>query len=342
MALRILEFLLGLLLAWGTLRDVFYTVVVPGGTRGSLRISKRLVQAALPVWKHIRGRGIGVNFAPVVLVGSFVTWMLLLVLGFALMAHALSNHFDPPLQGFGHALYVAGASMGTIGFGQVEPHGLARAVTVGGGFCGLAVMTLAVTYLLEVQSNVAHRDTGVLKITTTAGHPPCALTILERYAALGCRDELLDVMREGRTWCATVLQSHASHPWLVYFRSAGTRSGWPAALGALVDLTLAAELLIDDPPLRGPAVLAREEADRLSHDLAELVSASAVPVDTSIEDADRFFTRLAAAGYTLRADRDCAAFAAARNEHMASIHALSHHLGMPNAPLVPGGPTPLS
>ena len=34
------------------------------------------------------------------------------------------------------------------------------------GFCGLAVMTMAVTYLLEVQGSVSQRDIGIIKLNT--------------------------------------------------------------------------------------------------------------------------------------------------------------------------------
>ena len=336
MAARVAEFVVGLALAWLTLRDVFYTVVVPGGPRGLLKVSRRLVRAALPLWKHLRGR-VSVNFAPLMLVGSFAGWMGLLVLGFGLMMHALQSRFDPPLGGFGQALYVAGAAMGTIGSGATEPQGLARVVVVFAGFCGLGVMTLAVTYLLEVQSNVASRDTGVLKLTTTAGQPPCALTIFERYAALDCRSELPDLLRQGRDWCATLLQSHASHPSLIYFRSAGTGSGWPAAVGTLMDLALIGELLVAEPDLRAFAVLAREEADRLVRDLAGILELAPARVGTPRDQVDRLVERLTAAGYRMREDRDCAAFIAARDAHVACVHALSQHLGTPDAPLVPGG-----
>jgi hypothetical protein len=224
--------------------------------------------------------------------------------------------------------------MGTIGFGRAEPHGLARALTIVAGFCGLAVMTLAVTYLLEVQSNIAQRDTGVLKIATTAGQPPSALALLERYAALGCREHVGAVLLEGRNWSAAVLQSHASHPWLVYFRSVGTGSGWPAALEALSDLALVAEMLLDEPGLRGSAVLTREQTQRLAHDLLQLLHLEAVPIATTHEEVDVFCARLAAAGWPLRESRDLAAFAAARSEHAGRIRALSQHLGTKSAPLI--------
>ena len=123
------------------------------------------------------------------------------------------------------------------------------------GFSGLVVLTMAVTYLLQVQNNIAQRDTGVMKLSTTSGQPPSAVGLLERYAALRCRSELPGVLRGGRDWCAMVLQSHASHPSLIYFRSAGTGAGWPATMGALVDAALIFELLVDEPGTFGAAVL---------------------------------------------------------------------------------------
>jgi hypothetical protein len=335
MLLRAAEIALGLVLVWATLRDLFYTVVVPGSTRGLLKVSRRLVRWTLPLARRGRGRGVDVNFAPIVLGGSFIAWMLMLVLGFALVIHALSDSFEPPLDGFGHALYVAGGSMTTIGFGRAEARGWGAIAAIVAGFCGLASMTLAVTYLLEVQSNIAHRDVGVLKITTTSGQPPCALTLLERFAALESPDLAVDLLREGREWCAVVLQSHVSHPWLVYFRSAGTRSGWPGALGALLDVALIAEMLLDDPRLRAHAVLAREEADRLGQDITGLLSLTPVHAATRQEDAERLAARLVAAGYRMREDRDLAAFVAAREEHTAPIRALVLHLGTGEAPLLP-------
>lgn len=121
MLARAIEGLAGLLLAWATLRDVFYTAVVPGSSRGLLKISRRLVRLALVIWKHTKHRAVGVDFAPLVLVGSFVSWLGLLVLSFGLMLHALRSEFEPGFDGFGHALYVAGGAMATIGFSPVQP-----------------------------------------------------------------------------------------------------------------------------------------------------------------------------------------------------------------------------
>lgn len=330
----VLEFAAGFALAALTLHDVFDTAVVPGESRGPLRLSRRLTRLGLPVSRR-GGKGIGPSFAPTVLVAAFVGWMLLLLLAFGSMSHALRGSFEPPLRSFGDALYRAGGAMTTMGLGRVDASGAAAAVAVASGFCSLAVMTLAVTYLLEVQSNIAQRDTGVLKMVLTAGQPPAALAMLERHAALGNRGELAEILAAGRNWCAAVLQSHASHPSLIYFRSIGVGAGWPAALGALMDLALIFELLVDEPRERGPAVLLREQAHRLAHDVCALLDLDRADRSTSASDVQALCERLAAAGYRLREPLDADAFAAARDAHTAPIAALADHLGTARASLLP-------
>jgi hypothetical protein len=109
-------FVAGLALALLTLTDV--TVVVPGGSKASLRVARRLVWMLLPLRKAARGKRHGLSgaFAPFVLVLCFVVWMAFLAFGFGLMSYAARADFR---------------------------------IVLAAGFCGLAVMTMAVTYLLE-------------------------------------------------------------------------------------------------------------------------------------------------------------------------------------------------
>jgi hypothetical protein len=265
---------------------------------------------------------------------SFAMWMLLLTLSLGLMLHSLQDSFQPPLESFARALYVAGTSLGTIGFGDAEPVGLARWVIVGGGFCGLAVMTLAVTYILELRQGVAQRDAGILKLTTPAGQPPSALGLMERYAELGCRGELNDLLHGGRDWCASVHESHTEHPSLIYFRSIGTGSGWPASLGALMDLSLIVERMLDATESRAAAVLLREEGNRMLTRLSELIGLEPYDRPLSPFDVDILRDRLRAAGFGLREDFDRGAFIRARQEHAEGIAALAGHLGTVEAPLI--------
>ena len=254
MATDTILFIIGLALAAMTLGDVFETVVVPGGSKASLKVARRLLFVLLPIWKAFRGRrqGLSGSFAPLVLVLCFIMWMGLMAFGFGLMAYAARAEFDPPLRSLLDAVYIVGSSLVTVGLAESNPTGFARWIVLGAGFCGLAVMTMAVTYLLEVQGSVGQRDIGIIKLNTSAGEPPSAVALLERFAAIGNRGGVVEVLHDARDWCATVRQSHSNHPSLIYFQSVSTGSGWPAALGAVLDLALLSEQCIEDDTFGDP------------------------------------------------------------------------------------------
>jgi hypothetical protein len=332
-----LELAAGIALAAMTLREVFDTVVVPGSSRTTLHVARRLVLVLLPVWKALRGRrrGLSTMFAPVALVAAFAVWMGLLAIAFGLMVHATGNAFSPRIAGFGDAVFAAGSALVTIGQSSDVVHGGARWVVLAAGFCGLGVMTMAVTYLLEVQSSIARRDSGILKLRTSAGEPLSAVGLLEKFAAIGAAGELPRILRDGRDWCAAVRQSHASHPSLIYFRSTGTGSGWPAALGALLDLALIIERCLDMPDLRGLAILLREDASHMCRELSRLIALDPDPARPDPGDATAMAARLAAAGYKRQQGFEPAAFGHEREGHSEWVRALAHHLGREEARLLP-------
>jgi hypothetical protein len=334
MTLDIILFLAGVILAWLTLRDVFDTVVVPGGSRASLQVTRRTARALLGFYKLVRRAGVSSTFAPLVLVSSFVLWMSFLAIAFGLMVYGARSHFMPPVVNFGDAVYEAGSALVTIGLSPHYPKGIGRWVLLACGFCGLAVMTMAVTYLLEVQSSISRRDIGIIKLNTSAGDPPSALTLLERFAAIGNQAALAPDLEEGRNWCATVRQSHTAHPSLIYFRSIATGAGWPAALGALLDLALIAEHLIDDDRLYGPAVLLREEGARMAKELALIARLTPKEPKDCDAELEQLARRLGTSGYRIRSNPNFLAMAKQRAEHASCVEAIAEHLGRPNAVLI--------
>jgi len=336
MALDTILFILGFALAMLTLMDVFETVIVPGGSRASLRVAKRLVWALLPVWKLGRGKRHGLSgaFAPLILVLCFIIWMAFLATGFGVMAYAVRGDFKPPLHSVFDAIYIVGSSLVTVGLSESNPAGMARWVVLAAGFCGLAVMTMAVTYLLEVQTSVSKRDIGIIKLNTAAGEPPSAVTLFQRFAAIDNQAELVDFLRDGRDWCATVRQSHSNHPSLIYFQSVGTGSGWPAALGTLIDVALLSEYCLDDPALRGPAVLLRDEATRMARELAAVIRVRSVNADGDEPQLRQAADRLRNCGYSVRKDPEFAIMAHQRAEYCCCVDALAKHLGKPATILV--------
>jgi hypothetical protein len=330
-------FLGGGWLAALTLRDFFRTVVVPGESHGILRVARRLLFLTLPIWKAARRgrRGLSTGFAPFVLVGSFVIWMLLLCLGVGAMLFALRQSFRPPLTSFAEAVYAAGNSVVTMGLGATEAAGWARWIVLFAGFCGLGVMTLTVTYLLEVQNGVTRRDAEILKLNTSSGDPPSALASLEKHAQVGARDFVPEFLRGGRDWCTAVGQSHASHPSLIYFRSIGVGAGWPAALGAFLDLALITELLLDPSGPRGAAVLLREEGTHMAESLMGILRLKPGEFTTAPAEVAHLADRIRAAGYPLSPYKDWQDFATRRDRYTRCVAALADHLGAPPAPLIP-------
>ena len=272
MALDILLFSVGVLVAALTLRDVFETVVVPGGSRASLRVTHRVVCACCQSGNSSRPapRPVG-TFAPLVLVAFLRHLDGLLTFAFGLMAYALRDDFQPPLQSFGDAFYLVGSSLATVGLSASHPARAGRWVILAAGFCGLAVMTMAVTYLLEVQNSIARRDTGIIKLNTSAGEPPSALTLLERFAAIRNQDAL--ARRTSKK--PQLVRDGAAEPLLApvpdllpvgrnrsRLASGSRRAARPRADGRAV---------LDDDDLYGPAVLLRDEGPRMAGELAAVI-----------------------------------------------------------------------
>jgi hypothetical protein len=249
------------------------------------------------------------------------------------MSYAARSDFEPPLRSFFDGVYIVGSSLVTVGLAASNPFGLARWIVLAAGFCGLAVMTMAVTYLLEVQSSVSKRDIGIIKLNTSAGEPPSAVTLLQRFAAVENTAELIHVLRDGRDWCATVRQSHSNHPSLIYFQSVGTGSGWPAALGALLDLALLSEYCLDDGSLRGAAVLLRDEGTRMARELAQVINLKPCEVSADEPELKQAADQLRSSGYSIR-ECDLAIVSQQRVQYRSCVEALANHLGKPTAMLV--------
>jgi hypothetical protein len=242
MLLQLIEVAAGLIIVAATLLDVFSTAVVPGRVGVGLRIPRALRFLVLPAWRrvarrfHPDGRGtITGTFAGALLFGTFAAWVLLLMNGLALMAHGLRGQFDPPLQGYDEALFQVGSAMMTLGLNGVNAHGWSRAVIVLSGVLGLQVVTLTLTYIVQLQAALQQRDPLVLRLGAAAGTPPTGLQLLLTVQQLDLGDELAAIFDRWDAWAAELRHAHRAHPVLVYFRSADPREDWVTALGALLD-----------------------------------------------------------------------------------------------------------
>lgn len=118
-------------------------------------------------------------------------------------------------------------------------------------------------------------------MTPIGARTPCRFT-----------EEMRHTLYDGRDWCAPVLQTHATHPSLIYFRSVGTGAGWPAALGALMDLALIFKMVVDDPQSRAAAVLLRHGGLRLVGEIVALIGLQPEEDPTTANPAQAVCARL--------------------------------------------------
>lgn len=345
------ELVLGAALVILVLHDVFQGVVVPRWSSRRGRIAPMLIDKMWPLWRRIAERKpagderedwLG-TYAPLALMLILIIWVALLTLGVGLVFWSLRVHFKPNLHSFGEALYVAGVTILTIGYGDYTPtEPMARIFVLIAGASGLAVFALVISLLFTLYQAFERREVLTLQLDARAGSPPSGVTLLERFSQLGLLDTLPEFFGQWEEWSAQVLQSHIAYPILPLFRSSHDHESWIASLGAVLD---SATLLITTievcqncgrKPIGSAQLMFRlgtHTVVDLSHWFGFRFDESASPpvgVERSEFDAAR--ARLAKAGFSLReAEESWQAFREKRAQYAAGLNELAKHFAAPPA-----------
>ncbi|HSO93598.1 MAG TPA: potassium channel family protein, partial [Candidatus Dormibacteraeota bacterium] len=271
------------------------------------------------------------TYAPAIVVVLLVLWIAGLVVGYGLQLWALRQQLHPVPHNFGTALYFAGTSVLTIGFGDiVATSGLARLVALAAGASGLGTIALSISFLFSLYASFQRREVLVVTLDSRAGAPPSGVSLLESYARLGMLHDLPALFAEWEKWSAEVLDSHLAYPLLAYFRSSHDNESWISALGAVLDAaTLALTTVIDVP--RGPAQLMFSIGRHAVEDLGRLFGVDGGR-DTGVEryEFDEARERLAAAGYTLLGPEESwVAFSKIRSQYAGPLNAMARWWAAP-------------
>jgi hypothetical protein len=248
--IEVFELLIGVGLVAVVLFDVFETVVVPRRTGNMFRFAPHILLWLWPVWRRIgvrlhpawRREDFLGTFAPFIIITLLATWGTALIVGFGSILHALSDEIHPPLPDYETALYLAGTSLFTIGFGDYVPiAAAARFAVLLAGASGLATLALVIALAFNLYASFARREVLVLLLDSRAGVPPSGVMLLETYGREKIVDELATTFAQFEMWAAEMLDSHLAYPILPFFRSSHDGQSWISALGAVLD---AATLLI--------------------------------------------------------------------------------------------------
>lgn len=275
----------GIILVGVTLVDVFQSVIVPRAEDKASRISRYIVRYLWRVWPQLsfalyrnddqrREDFLGI-YAPFALVAMLVSWVVMLLGGWGLFFYGIRDQLRPLHLHFGDCIYFAGASLMTIGYGDIVPVDFpARIFSILCAASGLGVVAVVISFLFAIFASFQRRETFVVTIGARAGAPPSGVGLLAVHARAGIRSDLAVVFREGQRWIAEVMESHLAYPILIYFRSSHDYESWVGTLGALLD---AASLMIstldaqhvENCETQGQARILYELGRHMTHDFAD-------------------------------------------------------------------------
>lgn len=319
--------LLGVAINVYVLWDVFQVVVVPRPSPTRYRLARLLTRRT---WRWMaaiadrrsparRDRMLGI-YAPLQVLLLLLAWIALLIIGYGLVLFAMRLDVRPELPDFGTALYYAGESLLTIGYGEFVATGVLSRITVlAAAMSGLGVLALTVTYLFSLYGSYQRREVLVVTLDARAGSPPSGVAMLETYAQLDMLDDLPRAFREWEVWSAELLDTHVAYPILAFFRSSHDNSSWISALGAVMDAATLVLTTVQGIP-KAPAKTMQALGLHFVEDVGRLfnVSTESMPLVERLE-FDEARERLAAAGLDLVPDADAAWAAFAKRRSMYAV-----------------------
>jgi hypothetical protein len=246
---RILAAIIGIVLIVAILVEGFETVVQPRRVTRRYRISRFYYTVFWATWGWVarrmlvrskrRAAFLGM-FGPLSLLGIFATWVVGLILGFAVMHWGLDDavlaNGRGGTAGLGTYLYLSGTTFFTLGYGDVTPIGpLGRVLAVVESGLGFGFLAAILSYLPALFQAYSRREVNISLLDARAGSPPSASQLILRAARTDSTTALDLFLGEWERWAAELLESQLSFPVLAYYRSQHDNQSWLGALTTVLD-----------------------------------------------------------------------------------------------------------
>jgi hypothetical protein len=335
---QIIVFLLGLLIALSTLFSAIKQTVLPG--RKKVRLSRAVFRNTFRLFRLVSVRihsdtardTLLAFYAPISVMLLPLTWVILLMIGFAMMFWGVS---EPSL---GTVLSLSGAAITTEGF--LAPKGAAQTTLyIIGGIIGLGIVGLLITFLPTVYSIYSQREQEVTRVAFRFGTPPSGVKVLAQAYRLGLAEELDEFWRTWEEWFTDMAETHLSNGNVIFYRSSQHGTSWITTAGALLDACSLFSSTVDqqDVPWLNLCFQAgcRTLADIATDAGIPLGSAlaSSTSIQVSRAEYDAACEQLSSAGVLLKADREESwqAFASMRSQYDFALIALANFLHAPEA-----------
>jgi hypothetical protein len=266
---------LGAFIVFAMLRDVFQSVIVPRATDRRLRFSLYVNRGLWSIWPAIawkihdddRREDFFATYAPFAMVTLLGFWVVGLIFGYGLLFFALHGQMSPQPVNLWTAIYFAGTTMLTIGYGDYTGHtGLAHFISLAAGISGLSVVAVLTAFLFAVFGSFQRREVFVTFLGSRSGSPPSGMGLLTVHAFNGILSDLPQLFMQGQQWTSEVMESHLAYPILAFFRSSHDYESWVGALGSLLDAATMLLTTTEDGKQHGQARIMYWTGRHLVHD----------------------------------------------------------------------------
>lgn len=215
-----------------------YGPVGEGLNRAVWRVTRKLAFALGRRRRHRLLNAVGPALMPLLI----VTYIVLLTLAFALLyvPHVPANFViadgargEP---GWLNAVYFSGITLTTLGYGDIVPRtaGL-RFVALAEAASGFALISLAITYLLAVNSALERKRTVALSLRFQAGGGADAAGFIAHHFVDGRFYGLRDALRTSTRDIQALLEAHVEHPVIHYFHPIEVYRSLPRILFLLLE-----------------------------------------------------------------------------------------------------------
>ena len=218
----------GFLVLAVVLLDVFLDVLYARLGTGILapRISQMVWRLFLSASRPMgRRRRVAMSFCGPIILGALVaTWALGLTLGTALVIHpvlgtAVRANSGPTPTDFLTAMYVGGSSVSIVGGGNFSPHtGAFKLFFLFSSLVGLSVVSLTLTYLMQIYSALQRRNALGLRLYLFSAQREDAAELIARLGPQGQFQSGYSNLSELSGSVAEMKETHHFYPVLFYFR----------------------------------------------------------------------------------------------------------------------------
>jgi hypothetical protein len=282
-----------------------------------------------------------------------ITYIVLLTLAFALvyLPHVPANFTITGPKGDApwlNAVYFSGCTLTTLGYGDIVPStGGLRFTALVEAASGFALISLAITYLLAVNTALEHKRTVALSLYHQAGEGADAAGYIAHYFVDGKFHGLREALRTSTRDIQALLESHVEHPVINYFHPVEVYRSLPRILFILLETCTVIRATLDReetadlrnfPEVRTLEASARYVLTQLveSLELERRMRPRKVLGNEGVDDEERWrrrfeqtLARLKASGIKTRDDKDAAwkEYRAQREEWESKLERLSLYLG---------------